>query len=140
LTERFGHASYERACSGMGLVNINRFLGGADTDPSAIADAALAGTDERAVAALDLMVSIYGSEAGNLALKLMALDGVYLGGGIAPKILPKLRDGVFVRAFVDKGRFRSLLERIPIRVILNDRTALLGAARCCAEWHPSLDA
>jgi glucokinase len=85
------------------------------------------------VSALDLMVSIYGAAAGNLALKMMALGGIYVGGGIAPKILPKLRDGAFMRAFVDKGRFASLLERIPVRVILNDKTALLGAARCGAE-------
>jgi glucokinase len=79
------------------------------------------------------MVSIYGAAAGNLALKMMALGGVYVGGGIAPKILPKLRDGTFIRAFVDKGRFSSLLERVPVRVILNDKTALLGAARRAAE-------
>ena len=74
------------------------------------------------------MVSIYGAEAGNLALKLMALGGVYLGGGIAPKILPKLEDGGFMQAFADKGRFVEMLSGIPVRVILNDQTALLGAA------------
>jgi len=78
--------------------------------------------------ALDLMVSIYGAEAGNLALKVMATGGVYLGGGIPPKILPKLQDGSFMRAFTNKGRFAPLLSRIPVRVILNDRTALMGAA------------
>jgi glucokinase len=132
LEAEYGHASYERACSGMGLVNIYRFLGGPPADPSEISRAALDGTDERAVWALDLMVSIYGAEAGNLALKVMATGGVYVGGGIAPKILPKLREGSFMRAFVDKGRFRARLERIPVRVILNDKTALLGAAHCAA--------
>jgi glucokinase len=78
------------------------------------------------------MVSIYGAEAGNLALKIMAAGGVYLGGGIAPKILPKLSDGTFVRAFADKGRFSSLLEDIPVRVILSEKAALLGAARYAA--------
>jgi glucokinase len=74
------------------------------------------------------MVSIYGAQAGNVALTLMATGGVYLGGGIAPKILPKLHEGGFMEAFVDKGRFSELLGRIPVRVILNDKTALLGAA------------
>ena len=74
------------------------------------------------------MVSIYGAEAGNLALKYLATGGVYIGGGIAPRILPKLHDGTFLRSFVAKGRFTDVLLRIPIHVILNDRTALLGAA------------
>lgn len=128
----YGHASYERVCSGMGLANIYRFLGGPDTDPATISRAALNGSDERAGWALDLMVSIYGAEAGNLALKLMATGGIYVGGGIAPKILPKLEAGAFMRAFVDKGRFRHLLERVPVRVILNEKAALLGAARCAS--------
>jgi glucokinase len=130
IEAEFGHASYERVCSGMGLANIYRFLGGPALDPAAISHAALDGSDERAGWALDLMVSIYGAEAGNLALKVMATGGVYVGGGIAPKILPKLSGGAFMRAFVDKGRFRPLLQRIPVRVILNETTALLGAARC----------
>jgi glucokinase len=130
IEEQYGHASYERVCSGMGLANIYSFLGGPAQDPRVISQGALDGTDERASWALDLMVSIYGAEAGNLALKLMATGGVYLGGGIAPKIVPKLMDGAFMRAFVDKGRFRARLERIPVRVILNDKAALLGAARC----------
>jgi glucokinase len=132
IEERYGHASYERVCSGMGLVNIYTFLGGSPNDPREISRAALEGSDERASWALDLMVSIYGAEAGNLALTVMATGGVYLGGGIAPKIMPKLTDGAFMRAFVDKGRFRARLERIPVRVILNDKAALLGAARCAA--------
>ena len=132
LAAEHGHVSYERVCSGMGLVNIYRFLGGGPVEAAEISRSALAGTDERAVRALDLMVSIYGAEAGNLALKVMATGGVYLGGGIAPKILAKLADGTFMRAFTTKGRFRPLLERVPVRVILNDRTALLGAALCAA--------
>jgi glucokinase len=133
LVETFQHASYERVCSGMGLTNIYSYLGGPETEPAVISEAALDGSDERAVTALDVMVSIYGAAAGNLALKMMAVGGIYVGGGIAPKILPKLRDGTFMRAFVDKGRFASLLERVPVRVVLNDKTALLGAARCGAE-------
>jgi glucokinase len=75
-------------------------------------------------------VSLYGAAAGNLALTFLATGGVFLGGGIAPKILPRLRGPIFLEAFLSKGRLRPLLEKIPVRVILNDRTALLGAARC----------
>lgn len=74
------------------------------------------------------MVSIYGAEAGNLALKYLATGGVYIGGGIAAQILPKLRDGTFIRSFAAKGRFAELLDQIPVQVILNDETALPGAA------------
>jgi glucokinase len=101
--------------------------------PAAISAAALSGTDETAVAALRLFVSCLGAEAGNLALRMMALGGVYVGGGIAPRILHMLSDGVFISAFVDKGRMRSLLETIPVWVIRNDKTALLGAARYAAK-------
>ena len=130
LVREHGHVSYERVCSGIGLVNIYRYLAGGSTtlDAAGISRLALAGTDETAVAALDLMVEIYGAEAGNLALKLMATGGVYLGGGIPPRILPKLEAGSFMRAFTDKGRFVDLLGGVPVRVILNDRTALMGAA------------
>jgi glucokinase len=102
-------------------------------NPSAvISEPALAGTVEICVQALDMFVAIYGAEAGNLALKLMATGGVFIGGGIAPKIASKLRDSNFMEAFADKGRFRSLLESIPVRVIMNDKTALLGAANYAA--------
>ncbi len=147
LADRYGHVSYERLVSGPGLVNIFHYLRDverlpvtdalaarlADDDPAAaISAAALAGEAPVAVAALDLFVSIYGAEAGNLALKLKALGGVYVGGGIAPKILPKLRDGAFRAAFVDKGRFGDLLAGIPVRVVLEPRTGLFGAARYAA--------
>ena len=79
------------------------------------------------------MISIYGAEAGNLALKALATGDVYLGGGVPPKILPKLREGGFLQAFLAKGRFAPLLERVPVRVILNDRTALIGAALAVAS-------
>lgn len=143
LAARLRHVSYERVCSGMGLVNIYTFLRGRGSEPepawlteelatgdpgAAISRAALEGRDAVCGAALDLMVEIWGAEAGNLALKFLATGGVYLGGGIAPKVLPKLEDGVFVREFVGKGRFTQLLERVSVRVILNDKTALLGAA------------
>ncbi len=139
LAREHGHVSYERVCSGLGLVNVYRYL--LDTsgeapavalDGAAITRAALEQDDETCSRALDLMISVYGAQAGNVALTLMATGGVYLGGGIAPKILPRLREGGFMRAFVDKGRFSSLLERIPVLVILNELTALLGAARVAA--------
>jgi glucokinase len=85
-----------------------------------------------------MMVDIYGAEAGNLALKLFATGGVYIGGGIAPQILPKLRDGAFMQAFTSKGRFTPQLWRVPVQVILNDRTALLGAARLARGEPPAL--
>ena len=102
-------------------------------DPSAvIAAAGLEKSSELCVLALERFVSSYGAEAGNLALKVLATGGVYVGGGIAPKILPKLREPVFLESFLDKGRYRKLMEAIPVKVILNDRTALLGAARHAA--------
>jgi glucokinase len=144
LLKQYGHVSFERVLSGPGLHNIYEFL--RDTgrgeepiwlteqmrqgDPSAvISRAALDGSCELCVQALDLFVSIYGSEAGNLALKLMATGGVYVGGGIAPKIIQKLKNSTFMKAFVSKGRMNLLLGAMPVRVILNENTALLGAAR-----------
>jgi len=144
LLGRYDHVSYERLLSGPGLVHIFQFLydaeghevpealtaalGGADP-AAAIVAAALGSGTPIAAAALDLFVSIYGAEAGNLALKLKATAGVYVGGGIAPKILPKLQDGTFRAAFLAKGRFARLLTDIPVRVVLDERTALYGAAR-----------
>lgn len=148
LRREFDHVSWERVVSGPGLVNVYRFLrdSGRGEEPAWLAEAlrdgdrgatisraALEGRSDLCVRALDLFVSLYGSEAGNLALKLMATGGVLLGGGIAPKILPKLKDGTFMRAFLDKGRMKPLLEAMPVRVILNDQTALFGAARCAAR-------
>jgi glucokinase len=148
LRTRYGaHVSWERVVSGPGLVNVYEFL--RDTgrgteepwlrtrlsreDPAAvIAHAAQGGDSPLCAAALARFVSLYGAEAGNLALKVMATGGVYLGGGIAPRILPSLENDGFVAAFANKGRMRPLLEAIPIRVILNDQTALLGAARHAA--------
>jgi glucokinase len=143
LATEDAHVSYERVCSGLGLLNIYRFLRRrsgtpeppwlatkiAHRDPSAtISMAALQQRDPVCVEALDTMVSIYGAEAGNLALKYLATGGVYVGGGIAPQILAKLRDGTFIRSFAAKGRFAELLEQVPVHVILKDDTALLGAA------------
>ncbi|HEX7228615.1 MAG TPA: glucokinase, partial [Candidatus Binatia bacterium] len=90
--------------------------------------AALAGEPEIAVQALNMFVSVYGAEAGNLALKGKAIGGVYVGGGIAPKMLNKLKDGTFMQAFNDKGRYQDLVSSIPVYVILNEKAALRGAA------------
>ena len=99
----------------------------ADTS-AVISKAALAGEFEICVKALDLFVSLYGAEAGNLALRAKSLRGLYVGGGIAPKILAKLKDGSFLRAFTDKGRYADLLAAIPVQVVLNEQAALRGAA------------
>jgi glucokinase len=147
LFGRFEHVSYERVLSGPGLHNIYEFL--RDTkraeepawladeikngDPSAaIAKSGLAGGAAIAVQALDIFVSIYGAEAGNLTLKVVATAGAFIGGGIAPKIAAKLKDGTFMKAFTAKGRFHSLLSNVPVRVITNDKTALFGAGRVAA--------
>lgn len=144
LAARYGHVSYERLLSGPGLVNIFDFLresrGQEITaelqsamkagDPAAaISDAAIGGKDHSAVSALELFVRIYGAEAGNLALKVLARGGVYIAGGIAPRIVGKLEDGEFLHAFSDKGRFAGLLESIPVHVVLNPKVGLMGAAR-----------
>ena len=148
LGRAYGHVSYERVLSGPGLHNIYRFLrerGPArepawlkdrlsSGDPSAvISEVALADTDPLCVESLDLFVSIYGAEAGNLALKALAVGGVYIGGGIAPKIRAKLLDGGFLAAFRDKGRFAALMASIPVRLALDARAPLLGAAQVARE-------
>jgi glucokinase len=145
-----GRASYERVLSGSGLVNIYEFL--RDTSraeesaqlareieeasdiAATIGAAALAGKSELAMRALEMFVEIYGAAAGNLALLLKPVGGLYVGGGIAPKILDALKGGAFMRAFADKGRMSALAASFPVRVILDDKTALYGAARC-AQLH-----
>jgi glucokinase len=97
-----------------------------------ISKAALANRSELCVKALDMFVSVYGAEAGNLTLKVMALGGVFLGGGIAPKIAPALKRPEFVKSFTAKGRMSAMLAGVPVSIILNDLTALNGAARCAA--------
>ena len=143
LEREFGHVSYERVLSGPGLHNIYRFLleylaepepasirqRMAAGDASAVVSAvALAGEDQRCVRALKLFTEIYGAEAANLALKFLPFGGLYIGGGIAPKILPFLQQGDFMRAFFTKGRLNEVLERMPVQISLNEETALLGAA------------
>jgi glucokinase len=139
LRERFGRAEVEQVLSGPGLVNLHRFthrggqcemLEGVDeTDaPARISQAGLSGRCQQCADALRMFVSAYGAEAGNLTLRTMATSGVYVGGGIAPKILPALKTGVFTDAFVAKEPMRELLERVPVKVILNPEAGLIGAA------------
>jgi glucokinase len=144
LSKQFNHVSYERVVSGPGLFRIYQFLRDrrSSREPSwlterlkredpatVITETGSNGSHPLCVRALDLFVSLYGAEAGNLALKSMAAGGVYLGGGIAPKIINKLLDGSFMKAFTAKGRYAAMLGRIPVRVILNEKTGLLGAAQ-----------
>ena len=138
-----GRISFERVVSGQGLPNIYEFLRevrGLDEpawlaerisqeDPNVvITELALAAKSEICEKTLDMFVSAYGAEAGNLALKILSLGGLYVGGGIAPRILEKLKDGTFMKAFTDKGRLSQLLVNTPVRVILESKTALMGAA------------
>jgi glucokinase len=146
LMTQFGRVSYERIVSGPGLFNVYRFLRdraptkeprwlaeelAANDPPEVVSRNALNGRSVLCEQALDLFVSVYGAEAGNLALKMMATAGIYLGGGIAPKILPRLKGRSFRDAFAAKGRLSPLVAAIPVSVILNDQTALVGAARWC---------
>jgi glucokinase len=144
LRARHGHVSYERVLSGPGLYNIFCFLRdtGAGTPGAALAAAlaaaedhsavvsqfGLSGADALAAAALEMFATLYGAEAGNLALKCVAVGGVFVGGGIAPKVLPALQSGAFLKGFVEKGRFHTFLDTIPVHVALNAGAGLLGAA------------
>src|SRR5579871_253073 len=147
LHTRFGHVSYERILSGPGLVNVYEFLRDsgrgkespelakkmASGDPAAaISGAALEASCPLAVQALDIWISVYGAEASNVALKIMSTGGLFLGGGITPKILDKLKGPTFMNAFLDEGRLKPLIQAIPVQVVTNDKAALLGAARCAA--------
>jgi glucokinase len=149
LFDRFGHVSYERLLSGNGLLHIYRFLRDSkrfgtepawlskkmrQEDPAAvISETAQLKKNRLCVKALDLFTSIYGAAAGNLALQVMAVGGIYIGGGIAPKIIWKLKDGTFMEAFKDKGRLSEMVAQIPVKVIMNDNAALLGTAYRAVE-------
>jgi len=149
LLERLGHVSYERVCSGRGIPNIYAYLRdrGYAEEPDWLAEQLAAADDPTPIivnnalnsdsacdlcaATLNSFVSILGTEAGNLALKVLATGGVYLGGGIPPRILPALEEGRFLDAFRAKGRMSDLMARMPVHVILNPKVALLGAASHC---------
>jgi glucokinase len=145
LHQHYGHVSIERVVSGSGLVNIYNWLKDSgrfnepewlkqklkEMDPAkAITEAALASKDPGCVETLNMFVSIFGAAAGNLALTGITTGGVYLGGGIPPKILSKLKEDIFMEAFTNKGRFKGFLEKISVKVVLNDKAALIGAAYC----------
>jgi glucokinase len=144
LLKRHSRVSIERIISGRGLLSIYQFL--KDTrkaqepawlsdqmrqqdPPAVISRNALEGKNSLCMDALDLFVSLYGAEAGNMALKVMATGGVFLGGGIAPKIIAKLKEPIFMNAFTAKGRMKPLLQTFPVHVIINPKAALFGAAR-----------
>jgi glucokinase len=144
LLTKFERVSLERVVSGIGLQNIFNFL--RDTkraeEPTWLAEEIEKSDDMGAIISqngltgksviceqtLDIFVSLYGAETGNMALRLLATGGCYIGGGVAPKILPKLKEKPFLDSFLSKGRMRGLLESMPVRVVLNDKAALLGAA------------
>lgn len=143
LQLRYAHVSWERVVSGMGLLDLHDFLRSyrksaipqwldeemrSGDAAAAISSAALLGKDDICIETMNCFVRLYGAEAGNLALKTMSCGGLYVGGGIAPKILPLLQSGQFLEAFLNKGRMRHLLEAMPVHVILNDRAALYGPA------------
>ena len=148
LKEEFDHISYERVLCGEGLYRLYRFLvdtgrekpdADVETPPPSlqpqrvITQKAAAQASQSCVRAVELFISIYAAEAGNLALKLLSVGGVYIGGGIAPHLSSFFAKSSFTTAFGAKGRFSTLLENIPLYLILNERTALLGAARYAQE-------
>jgi len=143
LRKEHGHVSWERVLSGLGMRNLYRFFrqrsGVAEPEwlsaqlltgdlGAVVSQAGLAGKDPVCVDTIDCFTRNYGAEAGNLALKMLALGGVYIGGGIAPKMLVKMQSAIFLDAFYHKGRLSPLLQATPVYVILNDKTALQGAA------------
>lgn len=152
LRERYGHASWERVVSGPGILDIYRFLAerdpGSESDevrrelesgdgPAAVSRHGTRGSDPLSARAMEIFMSSLGALAGNLALTLEAYGGVYVAGGIAPRIVDALRDGPFLDAFRAKGRMSELLEGIPVRVVLDERVGLRGAARVAAAADAS---
>lgn len=153
LLKKFGRVSYERVLSGPGLKNIYEFLrdAGIEQEPEwlkdelaksadpvpLISEHGLQGKAPICARVLEIFVSVYGAEAGNLALKIMATGGLFVSGGIAAHILPKLTTGAFLEALTSKGRLQSLMETIPVKVIVNERVGLIGAARYAAMRQDS---
>ena len=150
LQRKFEHASYERVISGIGIPNIYAFLrdgyytvesqwvaeqlaSAQDPTPVIVTNALTETPDPLCAATLDIFTSVLAAKAGNLALTVMATGGIYLGGGIPPRIVSRLRHDNFLNTFRFKGRLSPLLARIPVRVILNSKSALLGAARVALE-------
>lgn len=143
LQKKFGHVSYERVVSGPGIPILYHFLIETgkekesplvkealkkDDPPKVISEWAMKHRDPACLRAVDWFLSLYGAESGNLALKMFSLGGFYIGGGIAPHLAERMKTGSFLPSFMNKGRFKDLLESIPVYVILNDDASLLGAA------------
>jgi glucokinase len=126
LHRRYGHVSWERVVSGMGLTNIHTFLAGEALEPAEIAERAEAG-DPRARHTIDIFVDTYGAEAGNLALRVLARGGIFLAGGIAAKNREWFTDGRFLEAFLRKGRFQDVMQSMPVDLIVNEQVGLIGA-------------
>lgn len=147
LRAQYGHASWERVLSGPGLVNVYRFLaqnGGAESaavrqemakeDPAAVVTRrGLDGSDPLCARALDVFAVCFGAQAGNVALAVLASGGVYLAGGIAPRIAARLQGGAFVAAFRNKGRLSAFLAKVPVHIIVNPNVGLVGAAVAAAQ-------
>jgi glucokinase len=144
IREHHGRAEVEQVLSGPGLLNLHRFThrggecaAGVDLDspdaPAAVSNAGLGGRCRDCAEALQMFVSAYGAEAGNLALRGLALGGIFVGGGIAPKILPAIQNGTFMLAFLAKAPMTDLLLKVPVKIILNAEAGLLGAASCANE-------
>lgn len=148
LVEKYGRVSYERVLSGPGLANVFGYFVerlGRPVEPSirarlasedvgaVVGQAGVSGACATCAEALDLFVSLYGAQAGNLALAVMGTGGVYVGGGIVTRILPKVLAGDFMRSFTTKGRYSGMMADIPVRIVLNAKTGLLGAAHAATE-------
>lgn len=151
LTPQLGRVSWERILSGPGVVSLYQYLVSGHyapeqtmiqqemqrEDPAAVVTRhGLAGTDPLCVKALEMFVSVYGAQAGNLAVTVVATGGIYVAGGIAPRIIDKLRDGTFMESFRALGRFADFAATIPVRVIMNPDVGMLGAAAAGFSWVP----
>jgi len=149
----FEHVSFEWVCSGIGIPHLYAYLKdmGDAEEPAWLAEALAHADDPTPVifnnasksdlcaSTLDLFVAILGAEAGNQALKVMATGGIYLGGGIPPRIIPKLQEPAFLEAVRNKGRFCGILADIPVHIILNPRSGMIGAAAYSFDHHPVSD-
>lgn len=127
LQKKFGHVSWERLISGMGIRNIYEFLTGRTEKPARVAEMARGG-DVQASRTLQIFIDVYGAEAGNMALRVLARGGVFLAGGVTAKNIPSFTDGRFLDAFLRKGRFADLLRDMPVDLIINENVGILGAA------------
>lgn len=149
LAARYAHVSYERVLSGPGLAAVYEFIvetrraptspgfatryrAGYEDGGALVGEAALAGSDAACVRAVEMFLSIYGAEAGNFALKTLPRGGVFIAGGIAPKLIELLKSGSFVRSFREKGRMEPVLDTMPVRVVLDTAAAVYGARRVAA--------